>query len=290
MCADPLFVRTARGMQPTAHALEMAGPVRQALALIRGSLERRHSFDPGLEKRLFRLLLTDIGAVTFLPSLISHLQQHAPSVRIETAQIPIDRYKDALQEGAVDLAIGQMPAIEAGFYQQRIFEDEFVCLVGARHPRIQGPPTLAAYLAEQHVRVSLPGRAQSAVDEVLAGMNCTRDVMVTVPQYLALLPILTATQLVAAVPFRVFLAMERGGELKTFALPFAAPRVTVRQFWHARKHADPALAWLRGSIAGLFAPGSEGRIEAGHVETESDTGADPTPGGRGEAASYGAHT
>ncbi|MBL0421477.1 LysR family transcriptional regulator [Ramlibacter sp. AW1] len=257
MCADELFVRTSRGMQPTAHAQEMAEPVRAALELIRGTLERRDSFEPSQARRLFKVLLTDIGTVNFLPALIAHLQVHAPDVQLETVQWPIDQYKTALQEGAVDLAIGQMPPIEAGFYQQRIFEDEFVCVVGADHPRIRDKPTLEQYLHERHVRVSLPGRPYSAVDEALSDMNCSRQVMVTVSQYLALLPILSATHLVAAVPYRVYLAMRGSGNIRMYPLPYPAPRVVVRQFWHARKHADPGLVWLRGVISELFAPEPE---------------------------------
>lgn len=257
MCGDELFVRTARGMQPTAHAQAMAEPLTAALNLIRGTLEQRDSFDPAQAKRLFRVLLTDIGTVNFLPALIAYLQDHAPGVQLETSQVPIDQYKSALQDGAVDLAIGQMPPIEAGFYQQRIFEDEFVCVVGASHPRIRSAPSLEQFLQERHVRVSLPGRPYSAVDEVLSDMSCVRNVMVTVSQYLALLPILSATDLVAAVPQRVFLAMSGSGALRMYPLPFPAPRVVVRQFWHARKHADPALVWLRGVISELFAPAPE---------------------------------
>ncbi len=254
MCDDPLFVRTARGMQPTAHAQAMAEPVSQALTIIRGTLERRDSFDPARESRVFRLLMTDIGTVTFLPPLIGYLQQNAPAVGIETAQAPIDGYKAALQDGAVDLAIGQMPSIVAGFYQQRIFEDEFVCVVGSHHPRVRRAPTVEAYLAEQHIRISLPGRPHSAIDEALGDLNLVRKVMVTVPQYLAILPILAASELVATVPYRVFLAMRRSDELRMYPLPFDAPRVVVRQFWHERNHADAGLAWLRGVVSELFSP------------------------------------
>jgi DNA-binding transcriptional LysR family regulator len=255
-CGDPLFVRTPKGMQPTAAAEAMHEPIKQALTLIRGSLLQKQSFDPAHGSRLFKLLLTDIGTVTFLPGLIRHLEEHAPSVSIETSQISQDEYKDALQSGAVDLAIGQMPLMVSGFFQQRIFEDEFVCVVGAHHPRIRAAPSVEAYLAEKHVRVSVPGRQSSAVDQALNDQDLMRRVMVTVPQYLAILPILANSELMATVPFRVFLAMRRSDELRTYALPFSVPPVVVRQFWHERSHGDPGLVWLRSTISELFSTGS----------------------------------
>lgn len=255
-CGDPLFVRTAKGMQPTAAAEGMAEPIKQALTLIRGSLAQRPSFDPTSGSRLFKLLLTDIGTVTFLPRLIRHLEDHAPSVSIETSQIAQDGYREALQNGTVDLAIGQMPPLVAGFFQQRIFEDEFVCVVGANHPRIKSAPSVEAYLNENHVRVSVPGRQFSSVDQALSDQDLVRRVMVTVPQYLAILPILATSALMATVPFKVFLAMRRSDELRMYSLPFTVPPVVVRQFWHERSHADPGLVWLRSTIAELFSTSS----------------------------------
>ncbi len=252
MCGDPLFVRTGRGMQPTSAAQTMAEPLGQALAQIRATLQHRRSFDPARDARVFRLLLTDIGAVTFLPRLVGHLQQHARGVSIESGAAPQHAYKEALESGEIDLAIGQMPRLAAGFFQQRIFEDRYVCVAGVNHPRMQTAPSIDAYLDEQHIRVQLPGRPGSAIDQALGSLDLQRSVRVSVPQYLAILPILTATELVATVPLRVFQAMNRGDELRMHELPFDVPRVVVRQFWHERAHADPAHAWLRATISTLF--------------------------------------
>ena len=39
---DPLFVRTSRGMQPTARALQIAEPVQRVLALVNNELSLIH--------------------------------------------------------------------------------------------------------------------------------------------------------------------------------------------------------------------------------------------------------
>ena len=43
---DPMFVRTADGMVPTPVAQNIVGSVRQALGLIRSSVQESESFDP----------------------------------------------------------------------------------------------------------------------------------------------------------------------------------------------------------------------------------------------------
>lgn len=248
MCGDQLFVRTATGMQPTAYAMNLAPPIIQALDIMRRAMENRDQFDPATDRRLFKVLLTDIGTVTFLPPLLRLLDQAAPGVRIETSQIPLNQYKEALQSGAIELAIGQMPSIIAGFYQQRIFEDSYVGVVAASNTSLSASPTLEEYLAARHVRVQIPGRPQSAIDQALVERSLERNVIVTVGQYLALRPVLLSSELVATVPHDVFLAMGQREELRMFELPFPVEPIVIRQFWHERNHNEPGLAWLRNMI------------------------------------------
>lgn len=67
---DELFVRTAQGMQPTPRAQRLAGPVSEALALLAGALQDQDAFDPAASMRRFRVAMTDVGEIHFMPRLI----------------------------------------------------------------------------------------------------------------------------------------------------------------------------------------------------------------------------
>src|SRR5438445_2505101 len=58
---DPLFVRTAEGMQPTPYATELLSPVREALELLRVATQQRTAFTPAQSERSFRVCMTDIS-------------------------------------------------------------------------------------------------------------------------------------------------------------------------------------------------------------------------------------
>src|SRR5438128_2695445 len=66
---DPLFVRTAGGMNPTARAEALIGPAREALALLQHLSERPVRFDPASVRRSFRICMTDASHITLLPRL-----------------------------------------------------------------------------------------------------------------------------------------------------------------------------------------------------------------------------
>ena len=61
LCADPLFVRTPRGMEPTPFALRFGEDVRIALRGLDASFARQSAFDPAHAVKTFRLALSDVG-------------------------------------------------------------------------------------------------------------------------------------------------------------------------------------------------------------------------------------
>lgn len=64
---DPLFVRTAQGMVPTPMAQNIIGPVRNALQLLRVSVQESRSFDPQQANKTYRISMTDLTEAVILP-------------------------------------------------------------------------------------------------------------------------------------------------------------------------------------------------------------------------------
>jgi DNA-binding transcriptional LysR family regulator len=56
---DPLFVRTAGRMEPTARAQRLAEPVREALMAAGRALSIEESFDPAHDRRIFSVSASD---------------------------------------------------------------------------------------------------------------------------------------------------------------------------------------------------------------------------------------
>ena len=117
---DELFLRTQRGMQPTPYALQLAGPVAAALDGLQQALNVRASFDPLVSERRFTLAMTDVGEMYFLPVLMDALAQTAPGVTLQVVAVTSASLKDDMACGRTDLALGLLPQLQAGFFQQAI--------------------------------------------------------------------------------------------------------------------------------------------------------------------------
>ncbi|WP_066336375.1 LysR family transcriptional regulator [Azohydromonas lata] len=253
LLGDPLFVRTGAGMQPTPRAEALVEPVREALQSLRRISAPAREFVPAQAQRGFRVCMTDASHITLLPRLLRRVRAQAPRVRLEA--IPIDDGTPReLEAGHADLALGIIPGLESGFYQQVFYEQDFVCLVSPQHPLIHDTLTLEQYQAAAHVQV-LSGKSHALLEEALKAQRVQRDVLLRLPGFLGLATVVADTDLVATVPRQIGETLARNGGLKVLACPIAVPRYTVKQYWHARMHHDPANRWLRNLCASLYMNG-----------------------------------
>jgi DNA-binding transcriptional LysR family regulator len=250
---DPLFVRTGRGMEPTPFALQLAEPVAYALGTLHHALNQPQRFDPATSQRSFTLAMTDIGEIYFLPVLMEALARAAPGVRISTVRDTGARLRDEMESGAVDLAIGLLPALQAGFFQRRLFRQRYVCLLRRGHPAAAQPLTLAHFSALDHVVVISGGTGHSEVDAMLERAGVERRVRLVVPHFIAVGHILHSTDMIATVPERFATRCAEPFDLVALPHPANLPEIAINLFWHERYHRDPASRWLRERLVELFA-------------------------------------
>jgi DNA-binding transcriptional LysR family regulator len=259
---DTLFVRVPTGMKPTEVALKMAPVVREGLRLLESAVIDDKRFDPWTCDRTFHILMSDIGELVYLPRLLRHLEKIAPKVTIRALQMPREAYAAAFVNGEADLAIGFLPSLRAGFYQQRLFSDRYVCVVRKDHPRIKRKLSLDQFLAESHVLTEPGGSRYRAIndqtstttliEQYLASQGLSRRVTLRVPHFTVVPNIVESTDLIATLPSYVIQHSPSRTGLKMLPPPMDLPGFEVKQFWHQRSHKEPANRWLRGLIAELF--------------------------------------
>ena len=248
---DPLFVRTGRGMQPTPYAQMLAPPIQRACELVANSLEIDTSFDPLSATCTFQFYMTDIGEAVFLPKLLSAVAERAPRVKVKVLRIPEHGEQAAMAAGDVDLAVGFFPDLRAGFFQQRLYLDEFVCLLRADHPRAKGPISIKQFTEMRHAVIATAGTGhEAAVERAVAKHRL--PVALTIPQFMAVPVIVSQTDYIVTVPRRLALAFASFPGIKMIDSPIKIPAFEIKQHWHERYHHDPANRWIRALIAEIF--------------------------------------
>ena len=249
---DPLLLPAPRGMIPTDRALALEGPLREALEAVRAALASGAAFDPALANATVSIAASDYVLSVLSTSVVLALREQAP--RLKIAWRPIDGRKvgEELERGDLDLAIMTPLTAPDHLKAQRLFDEHYVCIARADHPRIGPHLDLETFLALDHAITSPRGGGfAGAADAALAAMGRKRQVVLSVSSFLILPEIIAATDLIALVPER--LARRAGPRLRVFEPPLAIDGFTIGLVWHDRTTSHPLHRWLRDCVRDSFA-------------------------------------
>jgi DNA-binding transcriptional LysR family regulator len=254
MLNDPLFLRTPKGVVPTARATELAGPIAEVLARVRSVMATAAPFDPSTSTRRFAIGAPDgISAVVLRPLLVA-LSRAAPRIDISVRQIlpsPARVWDTALADleaRAMDIAIIPSDDIPPRFEKRFVYEEDFVIAMRRGHA-FAADPTLKRFCDMQHLVVSHTGDPYGFVDEALASRGLTRRIGLTVPNFMIALATVAETSLISALPRRLvamnagrfgIVAVDAPLSLPTFRLNAVAPKLAMM---------DEGLTWLFDLLA-----------------------------------------
>lgn len=250
---DELFLRTSKGMEPTAYAMQLAEPIGYALSAIHETLNQRTRFEPANSRRKFNIGMNDIGEIYFLPTLMKLLAEIAPGISFFTIRTTGSNLADDMEAGRVDLAVGWLPHLKSGFFQRRLFVHGHVCMFRRGHALDKKAAlTREEFEAADHVVVSAAGTGHATVDASIDKLGITRKAVLTVPHFVAVGHILSTTDMIATVPERFARHCVEPFGLRYVDLPLKLPEIGVNLFWHSRFHKEPGNQWLRSLIFDHF--------------------------------------
>ena len=268
---DELFVRTPKGMEPTARALAMAPALREALRSIHDTLGVQ-PFDPASTARSFVVAANDYVTSVLLTRLAACMGEVAqaidlvvrPSTRLDLAE--------QIDVGRIDIALGVFAEVPSRFQSARLWLQEDVLVFRRGHALARRKPRIADLSDFPLLTVSLGGQEEGAVsgfiaerglarqsemfdraalEDALAAAGLRPRYRITVPHSLAVPDLLAGSDMVSIVPAPLAQAFVARRELLAKALPYATQQATMRAVWHRRHEHDPAHVWLREQLARL---------------------------------------
>lgn len=249
LLGDELFVRTGRGLRPTARAAALGEPVAEILERVRDRIMQAASFEPRSAAREFRIAHSDVGAYVMWPRIVRAVRANAPGVRLALRTPGLDDMATGLAEGQIDLAIGSFPNLPDSLFQQRLFERRNVGLVSRSHRLAERTLTLREFASVPQVVVRGTSGIQQRIDELLGKHGLSREDCIELPSYLMIPPLLDAGDFLAVLPGQLAEAFAEHGHFVILKLPMALPPSTIRMHWHRRFNADAGNQWLRQLVA-----------------------------------------
>jgi len=250
---DPLFVRTAQGLQPTARATGMAPGIREGLRRLQDTLAPPR-FEEGRASRRFTIAAGTYFCALLIPALIERVRREAPSVSF-TIVPTTEHLADAFQRGTVDLALGGFPRVPGQFRTEILFEEEMVWIAARGSPLAGRPFDMDEIARQPRVTIAIyrpfdPADAMTDYDalaKTLSGRDSasTPEEGATVYDSQTAVAVVAGSDMVALVPRRM---AEREQDRVTILGAGRDNRASIAMLWHTQQHDDPGLLWLRGVI------------------------------------------
>ncbi|CDM56040.1 MULTISPECIES: LysR family transcriptional regulator [Rhizobium] len=249
---DPLLIPAQRGMTPTAKAMELLEPLRQALDQVRATVVSHRNFDPAEAKLTVSIACTDYLQAAVVKPLVVELRMRAPGVRVALRNLDVAQLDAQMVRGDVDLALMTPQAASPSLRTRHLFNERYVLIGRRKHPRLRKGITVEEFAEMDQVIVSLDGGGfVTPVDSALADLGHRRNAVLSAASFLFVPEIVSYSDFVALVPER--LVRDRADKLMVIDCPFPVEGFAVGMVWHERSHGHGGQRWIREAIASLMA-------------------------------------
>ena len=245
---DDLFVRSSAGVVPTARAIELGPPIRQAINLVENAFDPT-SFDPKNSSEEFDIAISNYTASILFPKLAEILEKEAPHINIRSKQLgDVDLLKE-LEAANIDFIIaGQQLQETENFISHHLYDEDFVCVMRKNHPFAKKKQlTVKEFSPSKHLMVATTGKAFGFVDYLLETKGLKRRVAMTVNQFLVAPSIIRRSNMILTVSKRVAEKFKLD-RVKIFPLPLSTKPLRLKLIWHKRADTNPGNIWLRNKI------------------------------------------
>jgi DNA-binding transcriptional LysR family regulator len=159
---DELFVRTAKGMVPTARAVAMADDLRDSLRRIEATLGVE-PFDPGQSKRRFVIAANDHLTAVMVAELSRLMRVEAPGIDLVIRPSTRIDLAEQIDVGRIDLALGIFAQVPSRLNSRTLMTQGELIVMRKGHPASRRKLALEDLARYPLVTVSVGGQEEGAV-------------------------------------------------------------------------------------------------------------------------------
>ncbi|RYY72290.1 MAG: LysR family transcriptional regulator, partial [Comamonadaceae bacterium] len=235
---DELYVRSPRGLTPTSLCERVAPEVDAMLRGMESLVLGREAFTPVQSDMRWRLSLSDLGEMMFLPSIVAALREQAPRAQLFNVAVAAEDLPAAFDANEIDLAIGILNPRQRTLQADLLFSEQYVAVSSAGWAPAGQSRAQRTLTTEQLQQASLAVASPTAtfgasVEQMLQRLKITGRVAVRARHFGALPELALGSDLLTIVPAMYAADLRKRHGLRTWLLPpGAAAGYDVRLVWH----------------------------------------------------------
>ncbi|MCL6269176.1 LysR family transcriptional regulator [Sansalvadorimonas sp. 2012CJ34-2] len=245
---DPLFTRTAHGLNPTTRATK----IQQELEPLLNSLlqvVQPEEFNPAKCDHYFRIALPENISHLFFKWCMPEIMKAAPNLTLKVQHLSLENLQE-LSAGRIDFAViphdlecGQDKI--AGLHRKQMHQDNLVCLVRNNHPCLSEDWNLETWLELGHINIGSVTSRSCIIDQTLDKHGLSRKIVSAVDNFHSATSACESTDLALISSQLWELCAQEKYEVTALPIPLPTEPVNYQLYWHERNHQSPAHQWFR---------------------------------------------
>lgn len=267
---EELFVRTSKGMTPTAYAYEIREPLHRALRSIENALSlSKPAFDFTKVRRSFVVAANDYVSAILIPRFNEVLSQIAPGIDLIIRPSTRLDLAEQIDLGRIDIAIGIFGRIPDRFRSRELLQQDEVLMAWSGHEiagrqvaisdltkfslvvvSLGGPEdgAVSGYMLERGLARQSEMYDRSALEKALAEAGTQPRMQVLIPHFLVIPLLLENSCLISIVPRALANVLSKRYPLVIKELPYITSHQYLNAVWHSNNDENPAHSWLRKQL------------------------------------------
>ena len=252
---DRLLIRSGSRYERTPRGELLLADLRDILNRVDSAVSG-NKFAPQQCDTKFRLATTDYASVVFLPRLLRDLETLAPRASLSVSAWDERCYED-LGTGRLDAAIMSADNPPGSLVCERLFDEDYVCMVAADHPIRGERISLGVYLKYRHAVIDIVRGWQPSIDQPLVAMGTPRRIAYVTPFLGSAVFAISRTALILTVPRQFALRYQSIVPVRMISAPQEIAAFSYSLLWHRRLESSLAHEWFRQRVRELAARLSE---------------------------------
>ena len=252
---DDLFVRAPSGLKPTRLCEQLATDVHEQLLSMESILVGRQDFEPARTEVHWKISLSDLGEMMFLPRLAAALRAEAPKARLSNISVNAAQVTAALESREIDFALGILAPEHRSIRSELLFHERYMAVTSLDWKPLNGKveKTLSLeQLRQSGFAVASPTATfHGSVEKMLAKMKLEDRIVLRSRHFSALPDIAMQTDLIAVIPEMFVRELQLRQDLRIWDIT-DAPVYEVRMVWHKSTDKDSRHMWVRNLVCKLF--------------------------------------
>ncbi len=249
---DPLVIRTAKGVEPTAFALQIYPSLLEGIKQLETTFSANQRFDPHNCGLRFSIACSSLANYSFIPKIVENFSQNFPLIGIDIHILAGDDMVSQLRNKEHDFVIDVNLDDSRVLNKTLLYNEDLVLCCRKEHPRIQNAKiSLQQFMSEYHVTIANRKSSGNLLkNEHIEGLD-ERKVAITTLGEIESLCLVGITDYVCLADMSNVLLFEELFSIKAVQLPFDKTSYGIYLYWHPSRDNDNALTWFRNELMRL---------------------------------------